>query len=172
MKETLKVINRLKEEGLLEDYAIGGAIAVLKWVEPFFTRDLDVFIILLPETKDKKLISLSPIHEYLKNKGYTEWVGQWLMIEGVPVEFIPVIGLSKEAVKNAIETEFEGVKIKVIGPEYLIALLLVAGRQKDIVKIEMLLREAKVDRNKLQEILNRHSLEEKLKPFLKKGKNG
>jgi len=45
MKNTIKVINELKQKGLIKDYAIGGAIGVLRWVEPFFTRDLDIFIL-------------------------------------------------------------------------------------------------------------------------------
>jgi hypothetical protein len=31
MKRTLAVVSELKKQGLIEDYAIGGAIAVLKW---------------------------------------------------------------------------------------------------------------------------------------------
>jgi hypothetical protein len=46
MKNVLEVMNNLKEKGLIKDYAIGGAIATLKWTEPFFTRDLDKFFIL------------------------------------------------------------------------------------------------------------------------------
>jgi hypothetical protein len=38
-------MNNLKEKGLIKDYAIGGAIATLRWTEPFFTRDLDIFVI-------------------------------------------------------------------------------------------------------------------------------
>jgi len=70
VKETLKVLNELKEKGLIRDYAIGGAIAALRWTEPFFTQDLDVFILLKDEDKKKGVIDLSPIYEYLKSKGY------------------------------------------------------------------------------------------------------
>src|SRR3989338_10574506 len=69
MRKTLEAINELKKEKLIKDYAIGGAIGVLKWVEPFFTQDLDIFIILVTETKEKELVDLSPIYEYLKKKG-------------------------------------------------------------------------------------------------------
>jgi len=136
MKNTIEVINRLKKEGLIKDYAIGGAIGVLRWVEPFFTRDLDIFIIPQKEVGNRELLLLSPIYEYLKNKGYDKWVGQWLIVEGIPVEFIPAEGLAREAVENAIETEFEGVPTRVILPEYLIALLLEVSRDKDRIKIQ------------------------------------
>jgi predicted nucleotidyltransferase len=163
MRDTLRIINELKEKGLIKDYAIGGAIAALRWVEPFFTRDLDIFIIPEKEVGEEELLLLSPIYEYLKNKGYNQWVGQWLIIEGVPVEFIPAESLAKEALENAIEIEFDGVPTKIIAPEYLIALFLKASRQKDKIKIQMLLEQAKIDMGKLEEILDRYNLSERFK---------
>lgn len=166
MKTTLELINELKTKGLIKDYAIGGAIGVLRWVEPFFTRDLDIFIITSHE-KQSKVIDLSTIYDYLKKRGYGEWIGQWIMIEGIPTEFIPAAGLSEESVVSAQEVEYEGVKTRVIIPEYLIALLLKAGRGKDITKIKLLLEQAKPDIEKLNNILKRYSLDEKIKPYLK-----
>ncbi len=161
MKKTLEVINELKKERLIKDYAIGGAIGVMKWVEPFFTRDLDIFVIPIQQMTKKQIISFLPVYNYLKNKGYNKWIGQWLIIEGVSVEFLPAEGLAKESVKNAVEVEFENVKIKVMTPEYLIALLLIAGRDKDIRKIEMLLNQTDVDMNRLMKILTKYNLTEK-----------
>jgi len=168
MKETLKVLNELKEKGLIQDYAIGGAIAALRWIEPFFTQDLDVFILLKDEDdKKEEVIDLSPIYEYLKGKGY-EWKGHWIMIEGVPVDIFPADPLEKEAIEQAQEVEYEGVKTKVIVPEYLIALFLKAGRDKDLRKIEMLLEQCDVDRQKLEGILNRYNLNKEFKDFEEK----
>lgn len=161
MKETIEVINGLKKAGLILDYAIGGAVGVLRWVEPFFTRDLDVFIVLPQQDREKDLISLSPLYEYLGQKGYKEWKGQWIIIAGIPVEFIPASGLSREAVDEAVEVEYEGVKAKVMIPEYLIALLLKAGRDKDMMKIKMLMDEAEVDEGRLNKILTKYDLMDK-----------
>ncbi len=161
MKKTLEVINELKKEKLIKDYAIGGAIGAMKWVEPFFTRDLDIFVIPTQEVSKKEIISFLPIYDYLKNKGYNEWMGQWIIIEGVLVEFLPAEGLAKEAVENGVEIEFEGVKTKVIDPQYLIALLLKASRDKDIRKIQMLLSQTDVDMNRLRKILTKYNLTKK-----------
>lgn len=166
MKNTIEIINELKKEKLIKDYAIGGAIGVLRWVEPFFTRDLDIFIIPVKETKEE-LINLSPIYEYLKKKGCF-WKEQWIVIKGIPVDFIPVDALENEAVENAQGTEYEGVKTKVITPEYLIALFLKAGRDKDVRKIEMLLEQAEIDKGKLDKILKEHGLSGKFIKFRKK----
>jgi len=151
MKRALEVIIDLKEKGLIKDYAIGGAIGALRWTEPFFTYDLDIFVILQEEV----VLDLSPIYEYLEKKGYS-WQGQWIVIEGIPVDFVPVDEIGREAVEKAVEVDFEGLKVRVIVPEYLIALFLKAGRDKDMRKIEMLL--PKADQQKLVNVLNKYGL--------------
>ncbi|RLA85064.1 MAG: hypothetical protein DRG40_05085 [Deltaproteobacteria bacterium] len=35
MRKALEIIDELKKEGIIKDYAIGGAIAALRWTEPF-----------------------------------------------------------------------------------------------------------------------------------------
>ena len=165
MKKTLEIINELKENGLIRDYAIGGAIGTLRWTETFFTRDLDIFITFRPKER-KRVIDLSPIYNYLKNKGY-RWQGQWVVIEGIPVDFIPADELGEEAIKDAQQVEIQGVKTKVFKPEYLIASFLIAGRDKDTRKIQMLFEQTKVDKNKLINILDKHDLKEKAKNFKK-----
>lgn len=161
MKKTLEIINELGREGLVKDYAIGGAVAALKWVEPFFTRDLDIFVIPITEPDTHSVISFLPIFDSLKTKGYDQWTGQWILIEGIPVEFLPAEGLAKEAVEGAVEVDFEGVKTKVMTPEHLIALFVKAFREKDKMKIRLLLDQGKINREKLKGVLMRYGLDEK-----------
>jgi predicted nucleotidyltransferase len=163
MREAIQVINELKEKGLIKDYAIGGGIATLFYIEPFLTYDLDIFI-LTETTSTQAIIDLSPIFEYLKKKGYS-WKGEHILIEGVPVQFIYADELEKEAVEKARIVEYEGVKTKVIAPEYLIAILLRAGRKKDREKVEKLLQEAEIDMKELQDILDKFGLRERFKPY-------
>ncbi len=165
MKNVLEVMNDLKEKGLIKDYAIGGAIATLRWTEPFFTRDLDIFVIPEKEVAENEILVLTDIYDYLKFRGYDKWVGQWIIIDGIPVEFIPAQGLEEDAVKNAVEVEYEGVKTKVITPEYLIASFLKTSREKDKIKIQMLLEQAEVDIGKLEEILNKYGLINEFRDF-------
>jgi hypothetical protein len=42
VEKTLKVIGGLKKNKVILDYAIGGGIAVLYYVEPLLTYDLDI----------------------------------------------------------------------------------------------------------------------------------
>jgi hypothetical protein len=127
---------------------------------------LDIFVILVKEIKGG-VINLSPIYEHLKKRGCF-WKGQWIVIEGIPVDIIPADALEKEAVESAQDTEYEGAKTKVITPEYLVVLLLRAGRNKDIRKIEMLLEQAKIDMGNLDKILKKYRLDGKFNKFREK----
>ena len=159
MRKTIEVLNKLREKGLIKDYALGGGIATTFYVEPFLTYDLDVFIV-LPGEGDKNLILLTPLYNYLEKKGYT-WKGEHVIIEGMPVQFIPADELEEESVVNAKRIEYEGVKTKVMRPEYLIAILLRAGRKKDLDKIEKLQEQTRIDQKKLKAILHRYGLRKK-----------
>jgi len=46
MKGTLQVLNELESAGVLNRYAIGGAMAATFYLEPLLTFDLDVFVAL------------------------------------------------------------------------------------------------------------------------------
>ena len=137
------VINELKKNGLIDNYALGGGIAALFYIEPFLTYDLDVFIILSRKQEDNKLILLSPLFDYLQERGYS-FKGKHIIIEGVPVQFIASDDLEKEAVSQAREIEFEGIKTRIIAPEYLLAICLRAGRNQDRDRVEKLLKTAEI----------------------------
>ena len=141
MKKALEILNKIKEKGLVEDYAIGGGIATIFYTEPVFTYDLDVFVIVKHESSSK-IISFAPIYSYLESKGYS-WKGEHIVIEGMPVQFIPAAGeLEQDAVKNGTIITYNGIKTKVLPPEYLIAIALKVGRGKDFEKIGRLIGQA------------------------------
>ena len=101
----LAAIERLKSEGVIEDYAIGGAMALIFWSEPIPTFDLDVFV-LLPS--DSPLISLAPIYEWARRNGYRE-EAEHILIAGMPVQVIPAHHeLAEEAVASAAVLDFRG----------------------------------------------------------------
>ena len=47
-EQTLRVLTEMKSEGVLSDYAVAGAMAMLFWTEPIPTYDLDVLVFLPP----------------------------------------------------------------------------------------------------------------------------
>lgn len=159
----LKIMNRLKAEGIVSDYAIGGGIATLRYTEPFFTQDLDLFVVVKQQTK---LVLLMPIYDRFGELGY-QWSGEHLIVEGLPVQFIAADALEEEAVKNAAPTRLLGVTTKIFTPEYLIAILVRAGRDKDKIKVAMLLKQTKVNRELLDSILARFRLVSKFKRLIR-----
>jgi hypothetical protein len=158
MKKALQIINKLKSEGLIEDYAIGGGVGTMYYTEPITTYDLDIFITI--KEKGQGIILLTPIFEYLKGKGY-KWSGEHIILDDYPVQFIAADDLEKDAIKNARNITYQGVKTRVMGPEHLIAILLRAGRAKDILKVRMILEQYSIDHSRLSGILARYKLKEK-----------
>jgi hypothetical protein len=129
MRRTLEVLNDLEKQGVFSRYAIGGAMAATFYTEPVLTFDLDVFVVLLPETG--QLMSLAPVYEALRARGYGE-EKEAVMIEGVPVQFLPAYNaLVEEALDQAREIDYEGVPARVLRAEHLIAISLQTGRAKD-----------------------------------------
>lgn len=167
MKKTLEILNELREKGLIENFAVGGGIATIFFTEPAFTYDLDVFIIVKAGSYEK-IISLTPIYNFLRSKGYT-WKGEHIVIEDMPVQFIPAASnLEKEAIENALGVTYSDVKTRVIPAEYLIAIALKAGRAKDFEKVARLFEQAKIDKESLKEVLRKYHLLDKFKKWKEK----
>ena len=159
MKKTLRVLNELEKKGIIQRYAMGGAVASLFYMEPVLTYDLDVFVFL--HSPKGKLLSLAPIYECLRGKGYTA-VREHVVIEGVPVQFIPAYNaLVEEAVKEAKTVRYQGIRVRVLLPEHLVAIMLQTFRPKDRSRIPQFLEEAKLNRARLSGILGRHGLKER-----------
>lgn len=128
------------------------------YVEPMLTFDLDVFVLLQP-TKSG-LLSLTPIYDALRSRGYAE-EGECVLIEGVPVQFLPVFNaLLEEALAEAKEIPYEEVSARVLRSEHLVAICLQTGRDKDRERVRILREQGKLDLPYLASVLARHHLEE------------
>lgn len=166
VKRTIAVLNELEESKTIEKYAIGGGIAVLFYVEPIFTSDMDIFC-LIPAEKDKSIISLASVYDFLKKKGYKEYKEQ-VLIEGIPVQFIPAYNeLVEDAVSNAKVVDYEEIKTKVVSLEHLLAIMLQTNRPKDRERIFIILDEAKIKQHVLDKILNKYDLMDRWKEIKK-----
>ena len=58
VKETLEAINNMQADGVIGQYAIGGAVGATFYLEPSATVDLDVFV-MLPGESAGALVSLN-----------------------------------------------------------------------------------------------------------------
>lgn len=163
MEKTLKVLNELEKHQVIERYAIGGGIAVTFHAEPMLTYDLDAFV-LLPQASGK-IISLSPIYEYLRAKGFPAH-REHIVIHGHPVQFIPAYNaLVEEAVRKAQAVSYRKVRTRIVRAEHLVAILFQTDRPKDRIRVVLLLEQAELDRKELQALLKRHGLMSRWKEF-------
>ncbi|HMD69313.1 MAG TPA: hypothetical protein VKF42_10580 [Chitinivibrionales bacterium] len=163
MEKTLEIINRMQEAGVFSRYAIGGGIAALFYIEPLTTFDLDVFIILAQHTGP--LVSLRPLYAWLEKRGYKQHKEQ-IIIEGIPVQFIPAYNkLVEEAVHHASARMYGTTPTFVFSPEHLAAIMIQTFRQKDKDRLVKLLDESKISKKKLDAILLRHELKAAFEEF-------
>jgi hypothetical protein len=154
----LAAVRALQEDGVVADYAIGGAMAHIFWSEPTPTFDLDVFVVL---PSSGMLVDLGPIYKWARERGYPE-KSEHIMIAGVPVQLIPTHNdLATEAVTKAAVLDYEGQPVRVITPEYLIAMCLepTARTHKRLARVGALLDEGNVDRALLDDVMERYNLE-------------
>src|SRR5947207_3968826 len=137
-------------------------MAATFYVEPLLTFDLDVFVA-LPQTPGG-LLRLAPLYDALRARGYSEQENECIMIEGVPVQFLPAYNaLLEEALREAQEIMYEDAPARVLRSEHLLAICLQTRRSKDRERVRILREQAKLDQNFLADVLRRHQLEEKWK---------
>ena len=163
MEKTLRVLNRMVKEGVIEQYAIGGAVAAIFYIEPLNTNDLDIFFHLRDAAP--KLAFLGPIYSYLSKLGYHP-KNESIEIEGWPVQLLPAFNpLIEEALGQANEIRFQRTKTRVLKAEHLMAIMLQTGRLKDYAQF---VETRRFDERRLTDILSRHGLLKKWKEY--KGK--
>jgi hypothetical protein len=163
VKETLELINQMRTDGVIGQYAIGGAVGATFYLAPAATADLDLFVRLRGTAG--LLISLSPIYEYLKSRGCTEQ-DEYIVVGDWPVQFLPLRNaLHEEAMNQAVSTNVDGVPTRVISAEHLVAIALETGRAKDHTRILQFMEQGALDRQKLEDIVERHRLLTKWNQF-------
>lgn len=158
LADVIAAINDLKARGLIQEYAISGAMAVLFWDEAVVTFDLDVLVLLGPVAN--VLDPLRDVYEWAAERGYAS-EAEHIRISDFPVQFLPAPdALAEEAVRAAASVESDGVTIRVVRPEYLIALWLQPGPARTDRRRERAakLREsAQLDRPLLADLRQRYN---------------
>ncbi len=158
MNRVVEAMRQLIAESIIENYALGGASALIFYTEPVLTYDLDIFVII---RSDSALIDMSRLYQRLEAMGYHAQ-GEVIMIGDAPVQLLVAYNpLVEEAVAQARELPFNGDTIRVMAPEYLIAIALQTGRYKDRERVRLLLEQVSIDMAALQDILTRYHLTER-----------
>jgi hypothetical protein len=161
------VLEALTREGVLQNYAIGGATAAGFHGEPLATMDIDVFVF-LENAPGKVLVSLEPILKRLAEFGHDKFEEEALMIHGFPVQFLfPSSPLETEAVNQAVRVVWDGHQVRVMSPEYLAAIALAVGRPKDRARVIFLRALKSFNEGRFLEIIHRHQLASKWQEWAK-----
>ncbi len=156
MQSVLQALNRLVADGLIQAYGIGGAIGAAFYITAAQTEDVDAFVF-LPES-DSGMVLLTPIYEALTAMGgivEREYVrfGDW------PLQILTDANpLITEAIRTAVQVEYDGIPTRVFRPEHLCAIALQTGRTKDYLRVTMFLEQDAVDQGVLVALLKRHDL--------------
>lgn len=159
IRDVIIAINQMEADGVIDRYAIGGAVAATFYLEPVATLDVDVFVAFRSEP-GQLLADPKPIFDYLLARGWP-MRGEYVMIAGWPVQFLPPTGpLVEEALAEALEMDVEGVSARVFTAELLAAIALQTGRAKDKARLLQFIEEGALDAARFQAIVRRHDLVE------------
>ena len=152
-EKVIKRFNRLKETGVIKDYAIGGAHTVAYYLEPVKTLALDIFVFAKSDQ------DFYIFRTYIKKAGFRVR-GTHVIIDDTPVHFLPgsLHPFINEAIRRAKRIRVKSIPTKVLTAEYLIVSLLMAFRLKDKMVIPDLLELADIER--LRTMIERFSDEE------------
>jgi hypothetical protein len=162
MKEVVELLNKMIEQGVIDTYALFGAVAQMRYTEAVATMDADILVAMPNESE---LVSLSPIYSFCKSMGYypegdAVRVGEW------PVQFIPVFdALSQAALEEAETGQIEDARVRVVRADYLAVIALSVGRNKDYLRILSLLESGAVSENDISSLSAKQGLSAEWKSF-------
>src|SRR5260370_33781227 len=127
LADVLRAANDLMAADLIQDWALGGALAAIYYVEPFTTYDADIFFI---PTEKGLTAGMPAIYGRLQDQGW-QVEREHLLLRGFPLQFLAASGLSEEAVREARHIKFEGVPAKGFRAGHLVHRAAGVGRQQD-----------------------------------------
>src|SRR5258708_13624843 len=116
LADVLRAANGLVAADLIQDWALGGALAAIYYVEPFTTYDADIFFI---PTEKGLTAGMPAIYGRLQDQGW-QVEREHLLLRGFPVQFLAASGLTEDAVREAEHINFERGPPKVFRPAHLV----------------------------------------------------
>ena len=166
MRDTLKVLLQIRDEGTLADFAIGGAIAASFFTPAVATEDLDIFAFLKPSASG--LLVLTPLYDRLQELG-GRIENEYVVIGNWPVQILPAYTpLVEEAVTHAVDRTFEDLTVRVVDANYLCAIALQTGRAKDYLRVHSLIESGHVESNSLSALVNKFRLTQRWEIYVKR----
>jgi len=157
MRELAQLLNDMRTAGVIENYALFGAMAQMRYTEAVATLDADVLVsVASPERMDV----LAGIYEFCSRRGLPA-EGEAIRVGAWPVQFVPVFSpLTRDDT-----ADFEGIPLRVVRADHLAAIALSVGRAKDYARILALLESSSVARDQIARLAARHGLSEAWQRF-------
>ena len=154
----------MRADGVIEGYAIGGAVGATFYLEPVATLDVDIFVSFQP-APGQLLITLQPLFEYLKARGHRV-EGEYVMVADWPVQFLPAANaLVEEALEQSVKMSVDDTLTQVFSAEHLAAIALQTGRAKDKARLLQFLESGVLDEHRFQAILEQYQLTTQWRKF-------
>jgi hypothetical protein len=165
MKELAHLLGDMLASGVVQNYALFGATAQMRYTEPVATLDADVLVAVpTPERID----ALHGIYEFCAVRGYVP-EGEAIRVGAWPVQFIAAFdALTREAMEEAETADFEGVPIRVVRADHLAVIALKVGRAKDHARILALIESGSVGRTAIENLAARHGLADAWQRFTRR----
>jgi hypothetical protein len=174
IEEVIRTVNQMKADGIITNYAIGGAVAATFYLEPISTLDVDIFV----ERHGRARLQMDSengvrgrrrvdcIGRVVTRPSDREIASQYVLVSGWPVQFLPPIGpLIEEAMEKAVEIDIDGMPARVFTAEHLAAIALETGRAKDKARLLQFIEAGVLGSPDFEEIIERHGLGEKWERF-------
>jgi hypothetical protein len=109
-------------------------------------------------TAPASLVSLELFYEWAKTRGFPV-DAEHILIHGVPVQFLPAHNaLAESAVATARTLDYDGVPVRVIDPEHLVALAFQAVGHKRRERAWQMIEVGAVNSQRLRELLLAHGI--------------
>lgn len=160
MQAALRALNQIVADRVIKQYAIGGAIGASFYIEAMQSEGIDAFVFLEPSASG--LLSLTPIYDALVALGGSI-VHEYVQFDAWPIQILPDANdLVREAIRTAVDSEYDGIPTRVFSAEHLCAVALQTGRTKDYMRVAMFHEQGAVNLELLRDILKRYNLTDRL----------
>lgn len=162
MRELAQLLNDMQAAGVIENYALFGAMAQMRYTEAVATLDADVLVAV---PSPERIDVLAGIYEFCSRRNFAV-EGEAIQVGAWPVQFVPGFSsLTREAMEQAETADFEGVPLRVVRADYLAVIALSVGRAKDYARILALLEALSVTRDQIAGLAARHGLSDAWRRF-------
>ncbi len=164
MQRVLEALNQLVSDGVVEDYAIGGAIGASFYLDAMQTEDVDAFVFLPPTVSG--IVLITPIYDALVAMGGVI-EGEYVRFGDWPLQILSdANSLIAEAIREASVVDYDEIQTRVFRPEHLCAIALQTGRKKDTLRVTMFFEQGVVDMDALMGVLRRYELIDRAKQLM------